>query len=496
MVFVAIILSVFLCWAAFPPLNWWLCAWVALVPLLLVLPRLLTRRAAFGWSYLAGLLFFISTLWWIGYVTVTGMLFLCAYLALYWGVFGVAFFISRNLALWQRMLFVPSVWVILEGLREWAFTGFGWSALAHTQALNTVFIQIADITGALGVSFMLMAVNIFLAEAWRRWSKKVPLDASFRRAAWVLFLSLSLVTAYGIFRITDMASIGSVKVGVVQGNVSLTESWTPSSKPLIVDRYLALTRVTLAAKPDLVVWPETAFPQFYWEYPDLMEKTRALIRESQVPLLFGTVTRDANDYFNSAILLTPSDGHEASRYSKQHLVVFGEYIPFRREFPFLADIVPIDDFSAGREQTVFSLKDNVRFATLICFEDTVPRLAQEAVLRGSHFLVNITNDAWFKNAPGVRMHLYNAVFRSVENRRALVRATNTGVSCMIGPNGVIGPCVENRDKKQVLVEGTVVSAVALGSDISFYTKFPWAFTFVCFLIILGILFQTSRVRRR
>ncbi len=486
MVLMLVLLSAVLCWAAFPPLNAWPLAWGGLVPLFFALSRLTSRRAAFGLAYLAGLLFFISTLWWIGYVTVPGMLLLCVYLALFWGMFGVVFLMSRHLVLWQRLLFLPSVWVILEQIREHAFTGFGWSALAHTQALNTVVIQIADITGAAGVSFLIVAVNVLLAEAWTRLLNKVVFDVPFRRTACGVFFVVVIVVGYGIFRVTEDRSIGTLKIGAVQGNATLTESWAPSMKPVVVERYLTLTRQVLDEKPDLVVWPETAFPQFYWEYPELMEEVRGLVRESNVPLLFGTVTREENEYFNSAILLTPPDGHESGRYSKQHLVVFGEYIPFRREMPFLADIVPIDDFTAGRDKTVFLLKGGMRFGVLICFEDTVARLSREAVLGGSQFLVNITNDAWFKDSPGLRMQVYNALFRAVENRRSLLRVTNTGVSCLINPNGSVGACIEDAQKKQVLIEGVMAPVVPLGTDISFYTKFPQAFTFLCFLIILGV----------
>lgn len=481
-----VVFSALLFWVAFPPLDGWFLAWGALVPLFGVLVRVTTLRAAFGWAYLAGFFFFTATLWWIGHVTVLGMLLLCAYLALFMGVFGVVFFLARPLVLWQRLLFLPSVWVILEWIRERAFTGFGWSAFGHTQALNTLLIQIADITGVAGVSFALVAVNVFLAEIRMRRLNQTPFDASFRRAAWGIFFLFSLLILYGISCMTEDRARGAVKVGMVQGNVSLTEAWTPFLRPLVVQRHLALTRQVLVDKLDMIVWPETAFPQFYWEYPALMDQVRGMVKESGVPLMFGTVTREGDHYFNSAILLTPPEGHEAGRYHKQHLVVFGEYIPFRREFPFLADIVPIDDFTAGQNQTIFSLKNDTRFAVLICFEDTVPSLAREATLAGSQFLVNITNDAWFKDSPGVRMHLYNALFRAVENRRALLRVTNTGVSCLIKANGTTGPCVERSGKKQILVEGAMTADVQLRRDISFYTKFPQAFTFFCFLIILGV----------
>jgi apolipoprotein N-acyltransferase len=170
-------------------------------------------------------------------------------------------------------------------------------------------------------------------------------------------------------------------------------------------------------------------------------------------------------------------------HSKRHLVLFGEYIPFRREIPALSALAPIDDFTPGDTDTIFELPNGAKFGVLICFEDTVPELSRRYVRKGADFLVNMTNDAWFGDSGQQRMHLQNSVFRSVENGRELVRATNTGESCRVTAPGVVGPCVEEGGRR-VLVSGVVTAAVTAGRGFTLFTMFGDVFAFLCFLGIL------------
>jgi len=275
-------------------------------------------------------------------------------------------------------------------------------------------------------------------------------------------------------------------VALVQANVSLADYWDPRLKPYLVEKHLALSREAVRSHPQLVIWPETSFPQFIWDHPGLFEQVRSFAREHKVKLLVGSVTKMGEAYFNSAILID-EEGQLARSYDKQHLVLFGEYIPFREQFPFLERLVPIDDFTAGRGNVLFSLAEGVTFSTLICFEDTIPVLARRAAGDGAGFLVNITNDAWFGPSRQPRMHLDNAVFRAVENRLALVRATNTGMSCAILPTGETEACIPGR------AEGfTAVDVPLKACPVIFYTKYGDVFAMLCFLGILGMLILKVR----
>ena len=491
------LLSAALLALAFPKANFIWLAWIGLVPLLSVIDGS-TRRASFGFSYLCGLVFFLVTLQWIHFVTTLGLVLLAAYLALYFGLFGLAVRYVSDRSFAVKLFVIPAVWCVLEFVRERFLTGFGWGALGHTQASNILLIQVADITGVAGVSFLVAAFNVAVWEIVRsldvrRWtldgapaSSVQRLASNNVRPALIYCLLLVAALAYGAFHLSTVNDgRPKLRVALIQGNVALGDYWDPQLKADTIERYLRLSHAALVAKPDLVIWPETSFPQFLWDHPELFNAVRLLSRQSVVPLIFGAVTRESGNYFNSALYVDRS-GEVSAVYSKLHLVVFGEFIPFRRELPFLADIVPIDDFTPGTKPVLFPVKNGVQVGTLICFEDTLPWLARQLTEQGANVLVNITNDAWFRDSAEPEMHLNNALFRAVENRRPLVRATNTGVSCLIDSLGVIGPCVQDRARRQTFVQGWVVGEADPGVARTFYSKYGDIFTFLLFIAILGV----------
>ena len=479
----AVLLSV-----CFPSGNMAWCAWFALIPLILAAAGTRPSRAL-GHGYAAGFVFFILTLFWIHHVTALGLILLSAYLAVYWGIFAAGAAWSASWTLARRAIFLPALWTALEYARARAFTGFGWSSLAHTQSANIFFIQIADITGTYGVSFIMVAVAVIVGDVLRAAYREGRIGREVRGPLFGLVLVLGLVLCYGLWRVSGLeksSSSRTIRVALVQPNISLADDWDPLLRSNVVDRHLALSRAAMALKPDLVVWPETAFPAFIWEQPDLFEKLRAFTRENRVRLLFGAVTRSGQAYFNSAILVDET-GRPGGRYDKQHLVLFGEYIPLRRELPFLASIVPIDDFTPGKSNTVFPLGRGLFFSALVCFEDTLPELTRRAAADGAEFLVNITNDAWFGPSRQPWMHLDNAVFRAVESRLPLLRATKTGVSCAVMPDGRVTGCVADDRGRSVMVEGVkVVEFPVMAPPPTFYTKYGDIFAMLVFIAILGV----------
>ena len=281
-----------------------------------------------------------------------------------------------------------------------------------------------------------------------------------------------------------------MKIAVVQANIPQSLKWMPAEWQDIMNKYLALTREAVLEKPDLIIWPETSFPGFLWESPEMFAELKNFVKGIKIPLLFGAVDRQNENYYNAAILFS-REGEEIKRYNKIHLVPFGEYIPLRRNFPILADIVPIGDFTAGDEWTFFPVTAGDRgqpqnhfFSVLICFEDTFAYLARQFSQKGTNLLVNITNDAWFLDTSEPFMHLQSSVFRAIENRRSVVRAANTGVSCFIDQKGRIVHPVQNDRHKRTYVAGFSLGTVELNSQRTFYTKFGDIFTYLCFGCIL------------
>ena|SRR3989338_3110292 len=485
---------------SFPKTDFWVLTWVGLVPLLFALDGK-TKIVSFFIGYITGILFFAGTLYWFVHVTLLGMMLLILYFAAYFAAFALAYYFFRKKTIIEKLFLLPSAWVILEFIRGHLFTGFGWVSLGHSQYKNLPLIQIADLTGLFGVSFLVVMVNVLLKEFIERRLSRVDLNpgrAIVYASAMVMFC-LVLCLGYGSYRyLKRLKEPVDMRVAVIQVNIPQELKWEPSAWPSIMKKYLDLTQEAAKENPDLILWPETAFPGFIWEAPQLFEELKDFAAELKIPLLLGVVIQAGEDYYNSALLIS-RDGEVVKQHDKLHLVPFGEYIPLRNIFPFLSAVVPIGDFTPGKEYTLFPApvkesflgKDGF-FSVLICFEDTVPEISRGFVSRGANLLVNITNDAWFQDTKAPFLHLQASVFRAIENRRPLIRAANTGVSCFIDKFGKIRKQVEGDHGKSTHVAGYAITGVALNNERTFYTKYGDVFTYLCFSGILWTIIKRRR----
>ncbi|MDI6606221.1 MAG: apolipoprotein N-acyltransferase, partial [Candidatus Omnitrophota bacterium] len=202
-----------------------------------------------------------------------------------------------------------------------------------------------------------------------------------------------------------------------------------------------------------------------------------------VAILTGAVTTRDKHYFNSAVLFSKT-GEPSGRYEKIHLVPFGEYIPLKNLLPFMQAVVPIGEITPGKEYTVFNYQAQ-RFSVLICFEDLFPEISRRYVKNGAGFLLNLTNDAWYKKTSAAYQHLQASVLRAVENRRFLVRAANTGVSGFIHPAGQIISPVSDESGREIFVAGYRTQPVfALGGPLTLYTRYGDIFILFCIIILI------------
>ena len=503
---------------AFPSFDLEFLAWIALVPLFFALDGLRPRQAFFI-AWLAGAVFFLGALYWLIHVTLPGMIAVALYLALYVGAFGLAFsrFFRnpeygirttddgiRPADAYVSLFMIPASWVALEWLRSHLFTGFGWALLGHSQSYTPVVIQVADTTGAYGVSFLVALVNTAVFITAKEWRAKRHDISVIAIALFLVFLSLS----YGIIRMKNVFAGEKINVAVVQGAISQERKWDSAFREEILRTYERLTEAAAAEKPDLIVWPETSVPGFLESEPDLLGRVSALARSAGTPLLVGTVREGPRgEYYNSASLISP-DGKVARTYDKVHLVPFGEYIPFKKALSFVEKFapVPIGDCTAGREETVFDffvrkgaegpeanwrLLKKVRFSCLVCFEDIFPGLARDFVKKGAGFLVVITNDAWYKRSSAPFQHAQNSIFRAVENRVAVVRAANTGVSCFIDQKGRVSGVVSDDAAGGFSVRGIVLSRAR-----TWYTMYGDVFAYGCVVLVLCGLVDLKKFKRR
>lgn len=460
----------------------WLTAWCGFVPLFFAL-RGKTGKQAFLLAYLSGITFWSGTIYWLVHVTLPGTLVLILYLSLYFAFFGLvsSYLLSAN----YYLLSIPSAWVTLEYIRSHLMTGFPWALLGYSQYKNLPVIQIADITGVWGVSFLVMMVNvsIFAALNYKARSKNQKI---YMVAALGI---LAVVLLYGYLMINRKPPTGSqsLRVSVIQGNIPQALKWRAESEDYIFDRYLGLTEEALKENPDLIIWPEAALPVVLEEDITYFDSLRHKVKGYKTPLLFGAVTRREGFYYNSA-LLVEKGGSLTRRYDKIHLVPFGEYIPLRSILPFLETIVPIGDIEPGREYTLFEISSQKAktisdIGVLICFEDLFPELSRAYAGRGADVLVNITNDAWYKYTAAPYQHLQASVFRAVENRRPLARAANTGISCFISSDGRIIFALKDFLGEEIFVRGFLSQDLPADDKIlTLYTRFGDLFPLFCLVL--------------
>ncbi|MFH0810523.1 MAG: apolipoprotein N-acyltransferase [Pseudomonadota bacterium] len=480
---------------AFPKfVGLWPLAWVGLAPLLLAL-RHATPRRGLLLGAVAGIFEFSLVIYWIAYVTTTygGMslpagvgvaALLVLYLAMYSALFGLGLAYASRCGLPQWVV-APPLWVGLEYLRGILLTGFPWAELGASQYTWNGFVQAADLGGVALLSFVVVLVNAALVAAWAEEKTSRGVVAGLAALA-----ALSLTLTYGHFRLghIEAAAAAAPKLAVVavQGNIDQGVKWSDGFQGKSVEIYRKLTEKAAASHPDLIVWPETALP-FYFLLedrftPKVMEGLKGL--PSYVLLGSPAYDFDADDicYYNRAYLLAPG-GQPTAKYDKVHLVPYGEYVPLKSYMPFLGKAVrAVGNFQAGRPGCCLSLGGPrpARVGVLICFESIFADLAREAVGGGATILAVITNDAWFGGTSAPYQHFSMSVLRAVETRRAVVRAANTGISGLIGPDGRV--LAATRLQERTYVRGVV----PLMTIKTVYTKIGDAFAWLCLAVSGGL----------
>jgi len=478
----------------FPDLR--ILAWIALIPLFLAI-RDKSPKRAFGLGLLAGLVSFLGILYWIKILSpLIGLLILAFYLALYSAFFCFLLtLINRKLKsdIWY-LISAPILWVSLEYIRSVFLSGFPWALLGYSQYLNTPLIQISEFTGVYGVSFLIVLVNVTIAHLIT--DHRSPITV--RRKILPVVIVAIIVGAYFVYgklilSTSHLRSRNSeLKVGIVQGNVDLEEKWSGILHQRVLDTHIRLTEEVAQEEPELIVWSETATAScLKHEGGDLIRLSN-LARRLRTHLLIGSLDLTSEDnYYNSAFLIAPQ-GNITCQYNKVHLVPFGEVIPLRRQMPFLARLVERmggGGFEPGEELTIFDI-DGKRFGVLICYEGIFDNLVRKFVKKGAGFIVNITNDAWYRRTSAPYQHFSFSVFRAVENKVPIVRAANTGVSGFIDSYGRI------RKDLDIFVEGTLIDKISLKKQETFYTRFGNLFAYFCLglsgLFLTGALIKKKR----
>jgi apolipoprotein N-acyltransferase len=502
-------------------------AWLAFVPLLygLLSPQNLRRPGALlrGTlaAYLMGFLWFVGNCYWIyqtmlyygGLPPLISVGILLAYSlaqGLYFAAFGLLLtatakgFRSPQAAL----LAAPFFWVGLEVLSA-NLTKVPWDLLGYSQVDNFLLTRLAPFTGVYGLTFVLVAGNALIA-----WGLVAP---SLRRRG--MFISLSLLLVLLLQNgdhFAPAAAPTQAKAVLLQQNLNVDQdnTWPGPEYAQHLNQFAKLSARTCApylaaipelnaysvvpdcpqvpVDPDVVVWPESPAP-FLDKDQRLLSALRALAISTHAPLIVGSTSLDPHglhtDMYNSALFIAP-DGALAGRYDKIHLVPWGEYIPFKEFFSFAKNLTQqAGDMTHGWRRIVFS-NDGHRFGVFICYEEIFGDEVRLFVKRGAQVLVNISNDGWYGDSAAPWQTLNMSRMRAVENRRWILRDTNTGLTTIIDPYGRLTASVPRH------VLTSLAARYGYRSDLTFYTVHGDVFAYLCGIISLVILAAALRAYLR
>ncbi|WP_026842348.1 apolipoprotein N-acyltransferase [Citrifermentans bremense] len=467
---------------AFPEPGISALAWIAFVPLFLAAAGA-SPGEGFRLGFTAGCAAYAGILYWLNIVMTTyGKLPLSASVALYLALAGyLALYPGIVLWLTRRceskriglMLTFPFLWVAGELVRSYLLTGFPWANLGYSQYRTLPLIQISDLTGVYGVSFLVAFANVVFYRIWvsMRHRERYPVTGLL-----ALLVLIAATIGYGVIALSRPEKGELQRVLMVQGNIRQEQKWDPAFQQSTVATYERLTRQGAQSPGTLVVWPESALPFFLQSEPLYAARVKALAAELKSYLLTGSPAYDQEGekvrYLNSAFLISPA-GVVAGRSDKLHLVPFGEYVPLASLLPFVNKLVEgIGDFSPGKGAAPLKT-GNGKIGVLVCFEGIFPEVARAYVENGATMLVNITNDAWFGRSSAPYQHLSMTVFRAVENRVPLVRAANTGISSVIDSKGHI------RGMTPLFEEATLSGEVRMGTGGTFYSRYGDIFALLC-----------------
>ncbi len=486
---------------SFPKPGLSILAWVAFLPLFYAI-RGKSPKSSFKLGFISGFVAYCGIFYWLNIVMTTyGKLplpvsfcltmLMAAYLALYLAAAaGLSRFAEEHSV--PALLTFPFIWVALEFSRAHLLTGFPWAALGYTQFRTLPIIQIADITGVYGVSFLILTVNLFLYQLWR-WVRGKD-GATYPFLATAAAIPLLLITiAYGFITLNREETGKELRVSLAQGNIPQDVKWDPAFQEETVAIYERLSRKSLGTATDLVVWPESSLPFFFQKELEYSKRISSLARELNSYLVVSSPALEYENgkerLLNSGFLIAP-DGTTVGRSDKIHLVPFGEYVPLANLLPFVKKMVQgIGDFSPGKSVAPLSAPFG-KLGLLICFEGIFPEISREYVRNGAGLLVNITNDAWFGDSSAPYQHLSMTVFRAVENRVPLVRSANTGITAFIDSRGHI------QGMSRLFRETLLTGNIRMGVERTLYTRFGDVFALgcstVCLIVINMILLKKRR----
>jgi apolipoprotein N-acyltransferase len=481
-----------------PPTDLYFFGWIGLVPLFLALRD--PRGSGFGEGFVAGLVFNIGVLYWLAlnsgtdlWIATATMLATTLILASGWGWGAWIFCRLRERLGGVAWWIVPFGWTAWEGWLSYlgfnAELGFPWPLLALTQSGFDPILQIMEFTGVWGVSFWVAALNVAVFHVWQGSSRQT------KRIAFIAFLALVLIPPIAIFHAAShyRADVPTARVAIVQGDIDPEDKWARGAN-FSFSVYDSLTRAASAQGVDLAVWPETALPVNLMHQASYRDRLNRLSSDLGIAVITGASDNvrlgEEPHPLNAAFLVKPDSG-VVERYAKRQLVPMGERVAFQSIAPSLGKLnFGQAEFLPGPRHTVFSTAvagGEIRFPALICFESAFSDLTRQFVLRGANCLVTISNDSWYGWSSEPAQIAALSRFRSIETRRAMARASNSGISFI---SDQLGRTIVQTDLYKPAWAGAVIP---LCEEQTFYVRHgDWLLVIV--MVVYGLALAAAAVK--
>jgi len=517
-------------------------AWLAWVPFIVACSPEARPRRLFLFGYIISLCYWLGNLYWVAPVTIAGWLVFCLYTALLWPVLALCLRWCRKK---KVPLFLAAAVLIvgIERLQGFFLGGFFWRFLAHSQYRNTTLIQIVDIFGAGGVSFLIAMVNGLLAGlilAARQ--KKILTSVQFANTA-IVCAAVVGAFVYGRWRISQEAECVTAGplAASLQSNVPQSVKRTFESGDDLFTGLMEHSKVAAQAGAELIVWPETMVQaalnpevlgllesSHQWRvYDDALRQhvkdTAFLLVGAYggTPVIQDDMSIQLGKKYNSAFMYKKNGDKAREVYNKIHLVPFGEVLPLRRSLSWFYELlmkikfIPYNfDYSLdyGSEYTIFEMTGSeneqaqvYKFGVIICYEDTVPEIGRKFALdehgeKRLDWLVNISNDGWFvrfkdeqvRPSAELTQHAAVCAFRAVENRLAVLRSVNTGISCLIDSagrikNGFTAGSLPRKARARTGMPGWFIDKIPIDDRVTFFSKYGEWLDFCCELCVIVLI---------
>lgn len=509
------VLSGLLLGLSFPPLKLGFLAYIALVPLLILVNRVKNYLQLLRFSYLGLLIFHIISLYWIGgwssktdpFMMIGSVALILVHPIFYLIPIVFYYFIRKHLGNKTGYFAFPFLWNSLEYLRSVDETAFPWLTLGNTQSYYLPLIQVTSIIGVNGLSFLIVLINVLFYIAYKNFRYE-SFRFTLNKLSIIVIILISLFI-YGKVILNDAIYDGKkIRVGVIQPDFDPWEKWDDEVDNQI-DVYLQLSDSAYQKGAELIVWPESALPVYLLSgnYPDQVRRIKDFTRTRGVAIVTGLpivhfyfskeqakeeskISRDSSYYYDTynGVVLFLSDSDSIQEYGKMNLVPFAERAPYLRYLPFLGDLIKwsvgISNWSVWDKQTIFKYKskenDLVKFSAVVCYESIFPSFTSEFVKNGAQFLVVVTNDSWYGRSSGPYQHKEYSVFRAIENRRWIVRSANGGISCIIDPFG------RTIDATNLFERTYLVGDIYLNDVLTYYVQYRDVIS--CFSIFASLFF--------